>query len=169
MTPYHTARFYLLVSSVIFLTDTLTKFLVVGQLVLHESVEIIPRLFSLTYVQNSGVAFGLLRNADWGGKLPVLCSVALLAAGVIIYYASKVSLRHRMLHWALALVLGGILGNLLDRLVHGYVIDFIDLYVFDFHWPTFNVADSAITIGVILLMLDTLRKPTEMEVSEASN
>lgn len=159
-------RFYLSVSSAIFLTDALTKWLVVRGMTLHDSVEIIPSFFSLTYVRNTGVAFGMLRSMEWGWKLPMLCAVALLAIGLIFYYASKAPADNRILHWALALVLGGILGNLSDRLVNGYVIDFLDFYLYDMHWPTFNVADSGITLGVFLMMLDTLRTSPPVRVTE---
>lgn len=160
-------RLYLWVSLAIFLTDILTKWLVVSSMILHDSIEVIPNFFDLTYVQNRGVAFGMLRNVNWGWKLPVLSGVAMLAVALIFYYGSKVPPQNKLLHLALALVLGGIFGNLSDRLVNGYVIDFLDFHLFNFHWPTFNVADSAITVGVILLMLDTLRTPPDLEIKEA--
>lgn len=159
-------RLYLSVSSAVFLTDAITKWLVVHRMTLHDSVEIIPSFFSLTYVRNAGVAFGMLRSMEWGWKLPMLYAVALLAIGLIFYYASKAPAHNRILHWALALVLGGIFGNLSDRLVNGYVIDFLDFYLYDLHWPTFNVADSGITVGVFLLMLDTLRTSPPVRVTE---
>ena len=154
-------RLYLLAGASVFLADVATKWLVVERMLLHDSIVIIPDFLSLTYVQNRGVAFGMLRDLRWAWKVPFLAGVAVLAVALILYYGSKTPPQNRLLHWALALVLGGIVGNLFDRVVHGYVIDFLDFQLFDFHWPTFNVADSAITVGVTLLMLDTLRAPRE--------
>ena len=146
---------YLLISLSVFLTDVATKWLVVHSMYLHDSIDIIPHFFSFTHVHNPGVAFGMLRN-PWGGKILLLSTVAVLAVCLILYYGSKVPAQNKVLHWALALVLGGILGNLSDRLFNGYVIDFLDFHLGAWHWPAFNVADAAICVGVGLMLIDGL-------------
>ncbi len=127
--------------------DQFTKWLVVTSLELGESVyplPALPRLFSLTYVTNTGAAFGLLKEAGM-----VFVFVAILVITIIVLYVRRVPADQQLVRVALGLQLGGALGNLIDRLRLGYVVDFIDLKF----WPVFNVADSAIVIGVALLAI----------------
>src|SRR5262249_32954219 len=112
-------KLYLLISASIFLGDMATKWLIIDRMLLHDSIDLIPNFLSFTYVQNRGVAFGMLRTLDGAWKLPFLSSVAILAIGLILYYAWKAPSQNKLLHWALALVLGGIFGNLCDRLING--------------------------------------------------
>ncbi len=150
---------YLALALAVILLDQASKVLMTRLLAPRGSVEIIPGLFSLTYVRNTGAVFGLFRDlADpWRGLLLTL--IPLLAVGVILALAWRTPAGRRRPLMALALVLGGAVGNLVDRLRLGYVVDFLDAYLGTAHWPAFNLADSAICIGVCLLLLDMARQP----------
>ncbi len=148
-----------LASLLIVVCDQIAKLLVDRNFDLHESRVLIEGLLSLTYVQNHGAAFGLLADAGLPYQPWVFTLVSLLALGAIGVYAARLPASHLLAQRALALVMGGALGNLLDRARLGYVIDFVDVYWGAHHWPAFNVADSAISVGVMLLVLDVLRTP----------
>ena len=156
------SRFYLLAAGVLIL-DHLTKWLVRSGMDLHDAIELIPNLLRLSYVRNSGVAFGLLADFQSAWKPYVLAGMAVVAVVVILVYSSRVPSNRMLLQVALAITMGGILGNFTDRVVHGFVVDFIEFHYKEaFYWPTFNVADSAISIGIALLLIDTVKNP-EME------
>jgi signal peptidase II len=146
---------YLLVSLAVVVLDQWTKWLVEVHLAHHVAQPIVPNLLNLTHVRNTGVAFGLFASpgmsASW--LLTGLGLVALSAVSVYFGYASP---RDRGLLVALALVVGGAVGNLIDRIAGGAVTDFIDLYVGTHHWPSFNVADAAISVGIVLMAIDSL-------------
>jgi signal peptidase II len=147
---------WLLLSLVIVVLDQWTKWLVERHLPEHVLQPVVPGLINLTNVRNTGVAFGLFASA---GHLPttlVLAGLSLVAFVVVGIYFWKTSANHRLLLFALSLVLGGAVGNLLDRLMSGAVTDFIDVYWRTHHWPSFNVADSAITVGLVVMALETL-------------
>jgi signal peptidase II len=110
---------------------------------------------NLVLVHNTGAAFGFLSSAG-GWQNIFFIAIALAASAFILWMSWRLESKDRLLAIALMLVLGGALGNLLDRLIHGYVIDFIDVYYGTWHWPAFNVADSAITVGAALLIADAL-------------
>jgi signal peptidase II len=135
--------------------DQLTKFAATDYLAQHGEIHLTPFL-NLVLVHNTGAAFGFLNGA--GGWQNVFFIIVAVAASIfILWMYRRLSVRDKLLAIALMLVLGGALGNLIDRLIHGYVIDFIDVYYGTWHWPAFNVADSAITIGAVLLVIDALR------------
>jgi signal peptidase II len=136
--------------------DQATKWLVERTLPLHDSVEIVPGLLNFTHVRNTGAAFGVLNAADFPYKPVVVALVALVALAAIAYYAAKFGQDTRLGRIAMTLVLGGAIGNLVDRAVRGYVVDFVDAYWGTWHFWAFNVADAAITVGAICLILDTL-------------
>ena len=138
---------------VVLLLDQATKQLALARLALHEPVVLLPFL-NLTLVYNKGAAFGFLSSAS-GWQNAFFIVVALVACGVILYLLRQT--RDRLFAAALMLVLGGAIGNLVDRIIYGHVVDFIDVYYQTWHWPAFNVADSAITIGAILIALDAIR------------
>jgi signal peptidase II len=123
----------------------------------HQSRTVITDVFDLTYVRNSGAAFGLFASVDSSLKAILLNSVAVIVFLVVSAYALRSSHKSVRLQVGLALILGGAVGNLLDRVRFGYVVDFLDFSLSGHHWPAFNVADSAICIGVGLLFLDMLR------------
>jgi signal peptidase II len=151
---------YYSVAFIILLVDYLTKWIVRVRLDPVQSVEIIPGYLRLSYWQNSGVAFGLFDAVASVWKPYILAALAVAAVVVIVVYGEHMPPERKLLRASLAIIIGGILGNLVDRIVRGYVIDFIDFHIYDtFHWPTFNVADSAITIGIALLLIDTVKNP----------
>jgi signal peptidase II len=152
-------KYYWLTVGVLVL-DHLTKWLVRSRMGLYETIELIPGYLRLSHVQNTGVAFGLLNDLHSVWKPYFLAGMAVLAAVVIAAYASRVPAGRSMLQTALAVTMGGILGNFVDRLAFGYVTDFVEFHIKgSFHWPTFNVADTAISVGIGLLLLDTIKNP----------
>jgi signal peptidase II len=136
----------------VIIADQLTKVWIVGHFAIFESRVIIPGLFNLTYLTNKGAAFGLL-NGNYG----IWRQVFFVAVAFIVFIGLIIALRRlrgqgRIYSFALGLIAGGAIGNLLDRLRLGAVVDFLDFYYHGHHWPAFNVADSAITVGVALLV-----------------
>jgi len=143
----------------IVLLDQGTKALVVRTLPLHGYVSLIDGVLSLSHVRNRGAAFGLLSDWDLPYQTVLLAALSLCALLAIAVYFVRLPPTARLPRMALALVLGGAVGNLFDRLRLGYVVDFVHVYWRQHQWPDFNVADSAITVGVTLLVLDILRSP----------
>jgi len=144
--------------SLVLALDQATKALAAGRLVPGESIEIVPGLLHFTLVHNTGMAFGLLSGSDIPFKSVLVTLLSLAALAAVVYYALRSPRGETTTHLGLTLILGGALGNILDRARLGYVIDFIDVFYRDAHWPAFNVADSSICVGVGLLMLDSLRR-----------
>lgn len=146
---------FIWIAVVVLIFDQLTKLAATDYLTPHGEINLAPFL-SFVLVHNTGAAFGFLSGA--GGWQNVFFIVVALSACVFILWMSwRLDSRDMFLVIGLMLVLGGALGNLTDRLFHGYVIDFIDVYYHAWHWPAFNVADSAITIGAVILALDALQ------------
>ncbi|NLV32291.1 MAG: signal peptidase II [Acidobacteria bacterium] len=140
--------------------DQLTKWLAVRELAGGRGVELIPGYLGLSYVENTGVAFGLFDGVASPWKPWILGGLALVAVAVILLYGLYAPKERRLLHLALAVTLGGVAGNLVDRVARGFVVDFVEFHIRQsFYWPNFNVADSAITVGVVLLLFDSLRNP----------
>ena len=158
---------YALIVAAVMALDQLAKALVDRLMELHESRPIVEGLLSLTYVRNRGAAFGILSEADLPYQSALFSVVSLLALGAIGLYSMRLPSTDRLSQIALSLVMGGALGNLIDRSLHGYVIDFVDVYWKAHHWPAFNVADSCISVGVCLLLLDILRSPAETSKRDA--
>jgi signal peptidase II len=152
---------YLAVSLAVLLLDQWTKGIVTRAFEVHQSVSVLAGLLDITYVRNSGAAFGLFASVDSSVKAILLNSVAVLVFLVVSAYALRSSHRSIRLQVGFALILGGAVGNLLDRVRFGYVVDFLDFSISGHHWPAFNVADSAICVGVGLLFLDMLRNESE--------
>ena len=144
------------IAAVVVLFDQATKAAVRSALAQHESVEVIPGFFSLTRVHNFGAAFGLMNTAEFPYKDVVLALVAAAALAGLALYGTTLPAGQRLARVGLALIVGGAAGNLIDRIGSGYVVDFVDVYWRDWHFWAFNVADSAITIGVSLMILDLL-------------
>ena len=144
------------VSGAIIALDQVTKELVRTYLPVHASRTIIPDLLDLTHVQNSGAAFGLLSAVTFPHKAGIIALVSTIALVSIAGFAAGLSPHQRLARFGLALILGGAAGNLIDRLTAGVVVDFVDVYWRQYHFWAFNVADSAITVGVIGMMLDML-------------
>lgn len=158
---------YLLVSLAVLLLDQWSKWLVETHLSSYASFEVIPGMLDFIHIRNTGVAFGLFAAHNDTGRVLLLLGLGLLALGFVAYYFWLVPLRDRFLLWALALVLGGAVGNLVDRVAQGGVTDFVDFYVGTWHWHTFNVADSAISVGIVLMILSAFFGPRP-QADEAS-
>ena len=136
--------------------DQITKALVRSLVPLASSVEVVPGFMNLTHVQNTGAAFGFLNAADFPFKTVAIGVVALAAIVWIGVYAAGLPRDHWIARLGLAFIMGGAAGNLLDRVVIGSVVDFVDVYWRSYHFWAFNVADSAITVGVAIMILDML-------------
>jgi len=135
--------------------DQVTKHLVVGSMELYESIQVLS-FFSITYVHNLGAAFSFLADQS-GWQRWFFTAIAAIASIVFIVWLAKTPKDHKLLSIAFALLLSGALGNLIDRVLFGYVIDFLDFYIGKNHWPAFNVADSAIFIGAALMIFDSFK------------
>ena len=135
----------------ILILDQITKFLVINNLDLYESIALLP-ILKLTFVVNYGFAFGFLNNPSLN---QIFVSMIIL---IIIFYFLYLLIKTQdsIFRFTLVLILGGALGNFLDRIFRGFVIDFIDVYIGKYHWPAFNVADSCITVGFVILMVNIL-------------
>ena len=151
---------YLVLVAAILALDRWTKLLIQSRLDLDDTVSVIDGFFNITYVRNTGVAFGIFSSISSPAKSVLLSAFAALAAVLVIGYSLRTPIGNRLVHVALALILGGALGNLYDRVAYGYVVDFLEFYLRTYHWPSFNVADSAISIGVILLAIGITRNET---------
>jgi len=127
----------------IILLDQLTKYLISKNMEISQSIPIIKNILHLTYIQNTGAGFGLFKGSNL-----LLIFISLIIIGIILFYLDKI-IKERSIHIPVALILSGAIGNLIDRIVQGYVIDFIDFRI----WPAFNVADSCITIGALWLII----------------
>ena len=149
-------RLELIVSVTVVVLDQITKALIRPALALHESREVIPGFLDLTRVHNTGAAFGMLNAAEFPMKTLILSLVATVALAGVAWYAATVPLSDRLARLGIAGVLGGAVGNLIDRASSGYVLDFVDAYWGNWHFWAFNVADAAITVGVIFMILDIL-------------
>ena len=140
---------YLFVFLVIF--DQLTKYLVIQNFDLYESVELLP-VFNLTFIVNYGFAFGFLNNPSIN---QILVSIVILL--IIIYFLYLLlKTQDKIFRLSLVFILSGAIGNFIDRIIRGFVIDFIDIYLGALHWPAFNIADSCISIGFVILMTNIL-------------
>lgn len=149
-------RLELVTALVVVIADQSTKAVVRNSLPLSENRVVVPGYLDLTRVHNTGAAFGMLDRVEFPFKTVALSLVALVALGGVAWYAATVPLRDRLARFGMALVLGGAVGNLIDRATAGYVLDFVDAYYHGWHFWAFNVADSAITFGVIFMILDIL-------------
>jgi signal peptidase II len=145
---------WLWLSLLVILLDQGTKQLVEYSLALYESVPVVP-LFNIVLVYNEGAAFSFL--SDQGGwQRWLFAGLAVIVSLILVAWISRLGRDDRWLAIALSLVVGGAVGNLIDRVLYGHVIDFLDLYYRQWHWPAFNVADSAIFVGVVLMLLDAV-------------
>jgi len=136
--------------------DQLSKQIVLRTLPLHDTINIIPGLLDLTHVQNTGAAFGLLNAAEFPYKPAIMIGIAAIALVAIAAYGAQLGFHERIARFGLSLILGGAFGNLVDRAFIGHVVDFVDVYWGNSHFWAFNVADAAITVGAILVLLDMI-------------
>jgi len=158
-------KYHIIIAGLVVVLDRLTKWMVSHKISLHDSVDVIPGIFRLTHVQNTGAAFGLFAESpsEFRVAMLILVSVAALAVVSALLWRNGNALNTTAI--ALSLVFGGALGNLWDRVASGRVIDFLDFYVGSHHWPAFNVADSAIVVGALLLLSEIFLAPQEEKVT----
>ena len=154
--PAQSRRLELWLPLTIVIVDQLTKALVRATLPIHDSVTIVPGLMDFTHVRNSGAAFGILNYAEFPFKTVVIAMIATAALVGVGLYAASLAHHQLVARVGLALIIGGAAGNLLDRIIAGSVVDFVDVYWRTYHFWAFNVADSAISVGVAIMILDML-------------
>jgi len=141
------------ITIVIFIIDQLTKWLIRLSLKPGVTITIIPHLFNILYSRNKGAAFGMFQ--DYSQYLTVLTFVAIF---LILYLFVTTPSKDKLLRASYGMILGGALGNLYDRIIYGYVTDFLDFHIGQYSWPTFNIADSSISIAIILIIYDAIKK-----------
>jgi signal peptidase II len=156
-------KYHFLMAILVVLLDRLSKWLVATKITLHDSIAVLPGFFRLTHVQNSGAAFGLFAESSSEWKVAILILFSILALAVVSALLWKNSHSMTATGVGLSLILGGAIGNLYDRLLTGRVVDFFDFYLGSYHWPAFNIADSAIVIGALLLVGEILFAKTPAE------
>ncbi len=148
-------RTFGLTAGICLLLDQLSKIYIDTTFVLYQSLPVSENFFHITYLRNPGAAFGIL--SDNAIRIPFFIGVSILAVIGILWYLRKVDSRDHWQHFALGLIFSGAIGNLIDRIRLGEVIDFLDVHWYQYHWPAFNIADSAICGGVIVMFLCTWR------------
>jgi signal peptidase II len=142
-----------MIAVIVIVADQVTKYSIVQSMRLHESIPIVPNLFSLTYIRNPGAAFGLLAGSSNAFRMVFFGMTSLFALALLGTILFRLPEKDWIGQLSIAGILGGAIGNLIDRLRFGEVIDFLDVYIESYHWPAFNVADSAITVGVVCLIV----------------
>jgi signal peptidase II len=150
--------YLILVAGIVVLADQVTKAVILENLPLYHSLTVIPGLFDITHIHNPGGAFGFLADSGPAVRKLVFFFVSLMALVLIFWFYIKTPLTHRFLATGFAMIFGGAVGNLIDRIRFGKVVDFLDFYVGRYHWPAFNVADSAISIGIGIFLLHLVLK-----------
>ncbi len=151
---------------IVILLDQVTKSYIASTMVLYDSWVVIKGFMSITYVRNPGAAFGFLAHASPLFRSIFFVFVSVLAIGLIFYYLVKSRSDEPGLIFSLSLVLGGAFGNLIDRLRFGEVVDFIDVYLKTYHWPAFNVADTAISLGAMIMIIEVFKQRSDKPADE---
>jgi signal peptidase II len=151
--------FFVTLAAVVLL-DQFLKAYIGATMNLHESIPVIEGYFNITYVKNPGAAFGFLANSAPEFRSLFLIGVTVIAIVLILYFISKSTAKEVFLTFSLSLILGGAVGNLIDRIRFGEVTDYLDFYISSYHWPAFNVADSAISLGALVLVVEIFRRRT---------
>ena len=149
-------KFHLFIALGVVLLDRITKSAIANKMAMYSSIQIIPKFFRITHVENTGAAFGLFADSPSQWKISILVLFSVLALGIVVALLWRNSHVMTMTGVGLYLILGGALGNLWDRLMHGRVVDFLVFYIGQYQWPAFNAADSAIVIGAGLLVFEIL-------------
>jgi signal peptidase II len=162
-------KYFFVIAIVVLFLDRLAKRAVASNIALHDSVVVIPGFFRLTHVQNTGAAFGLFADSPAQWKIGALVTFSILALVVVSALLWKNSHSLSTTTIGLSLILGGAMGNLWDRVMSGRVVDFLDFYVGSYHWPAFNVADSAIVIGAALLISEIFFAKSASETVKSSS
>ena len=140
------------ITGIIIILDLISKTIILSKMPLYHSIPVIPGVFSITHIQNAGGAFGLLANQGSSLRYLFFIVVSSLAICLIFFFYKNTPKTHPLLATGFAMIFGGAIGNLIDRLRFGKVVDFLDFYLGNYHWPAFNIADSAITIGIVIFI-----------------
>ena len=156
----------ILPAAIIVVIDQASKIIVAETIRFHDSITVIKGLFNLVHVRNKGMAFGLMNRPDANFGFYILVAATIIAVILLIYWLSTLKAGENGLRLGLSLILGGAAGNLIDRIRLGEVIDFLDFYISTHHWPSFNVADSAITVGTIFVAFSLFFQGTSEERSD---
>ncbi|MDL2269186.1 signal peptidase II [Desulfosarcina sp. OttesenSCG-928-A07] len=151
-------RVFFGISGIVIILDQITKLAVLKTIPLHHAISVIPGFFNLTHIHNPGGAFGFMADGSEMIRTLLFIGVTLFAMAVMIYFYRSTPKRYPWLASALAMVFGGAAGNFIDRVHLGEVVDFLDVYIGPYHWPAFNIADSAITIGLAIFIIHVLLK-----------
>jgi signal peptidase II len=146
---------------VVIIVDQLTKYWIDSSMMLHDSITVLNGFFSITYVRNPGAAFGFLAGASPAFRYVFFIAINIIAITLILSYIKKATMEESRLILALSFIMAGAVGNLIDRVRFGEVVDFLDFYIGSAHWPAFNVADSSITVGAFFLILELWRRGKE--------
>ncbi|MBV7388336.1 signal peptidase II [Pasteurellaceae bacterium TAE3-ERU1] len=157
MTKTQNGLRFLWLSALIMVLDLGSKFLVTRTFELHESVQLLP-VFNLTYVRNYGAAFSFLSDHS-GWQKYFFIAIALIISAILVYWLARTPANRTLANCGYASIIGGALGNMIDRSYHGFVVDFFDVYWDIYHYPVFNVADIAVTLGAAMLILDHFKHP----------
>ncbi|MCK4766099.1 MAG: signal peptidase II [Candidatus Aminicenantes bacterium] len=148
---------YLLIFTFIVIADQVTKYIIKATLPLYDKIDVIKGFFRITHVQNSGAVWGILSDHPNQWVSLVITGLSIVALIVVFYYFFKLEAGCTFELTSLSFIVGGALGNIIDRVARGYVVDFIDMYIKSHHWPTYNIADSFITVGVVILIISVWR------------
>jgi signal peptidase II len=165
---YALRKYFFLIAALVVLLDRVSKWAVSASLPLHDSLTVIPGFFHITHVENAGAAFGLFAESTAHWKVAALVTFSLIALIIVTILLWKHSHSISTMTIGLSLILGGALGNLWDRVVAGHVVDFFDFHIGTYYWPAFNVADSAIVVGAILLVAEILFAKSGSEAVKSS-
>lgn len=149
---------FLLTVALLLVLDQVTKYFIHAGMALHDSIPVIPGFFSITYIRNPGAAFGFLAGASPTFRYVFFIGVTIAAIGLIIHYLRTYAAGDQLLTISMGMILSGAIGNLIDRVRFGEVIDFLDVYLGTTHWPAFNIADSAISVGAFILFIHLIQQ-----------
>jgi signal peptidase II len=154
---------FFLTAGFVIVVDQLVKFFIKTHMKLYETIKLIPDIFNITYIENYGIAFGLTGQGENQMKRWLLCGIIFVAIIAIIFYWLKHSHKTFLFNFSLGLITGGAAGNLIDRTLRGSVIDFIEVGFKQLSWPVFNIADSAVSVGVFLFVIYLLITKEQVE------
>jgi len=144
------------IASLVVIFDQITKFIILGNLAMYETICVIPNFFNIVHVHNTGGAFGIFADSNIILRKILFLFIASVATVFVFYLYNKVPIGYKYLSLGFALVFGGAIGNIIDRVRMGEVVDFLDFYIGSYHWPAFNIADSAISIGITIFVIHVI-------------
>ena len=160
---YRRFRIFLITAAIVITVDHLTKWIIRTTMHVNQTVEVLGNFFTISFIYNTGIAFGIFNRSNSTAKTPILIIVSIVALGIILYIFYSLPKNIKLSGLSMGLIFGGAIGNIIDRIVRGKVVDFFDVDFFDINipklgihmtrWPTFNIADSAVLVGIIMLFI----------------